>query len=106
MGFPDTTLCSKQLEEIAREGRWHVIRTVTQNAVGHVGGPLSAMDLLVALFFSELNIDPKLPDARNRDRFILSKGHCAIGLYSVLAMRGCFPLEELNTFDQGGSRLQ
>ncbi len=95
-----------RLEALAREGRWLVIDTVTTSKAGHVGGPLSAMDLLVALYFTQLRIDPDHPREPDRDRFILSKGHCSIGLYSVLALRGYFPVAELATFDQGDSRLQ
>lgn len=95
-----------ELEALAREGRWHVINTVTASKAGHVGGPLSAMDLLVALYFAQLRVDPENPQDPGRDRFILSKGHNAIGLYSVLAMRGFFPIDELATFDHGDSRLQ
>ena len=73
---------------------------------GHVGGPLSATDLLISLYFAELRIDPDRPEWPDRDRFILSKGHSSIGLYSVMAMRGYFPIEELETFDQIDSRLQ
>ncbi|MEY9775565.1 transketolase [Arthrobacter sp. MW3 TE3886] len=94
------------LEETARQGRWHVIRTVAAAKAGHIGGPLSAMDLLVALYFRQLRINPDQPDDPDRDRFILSKGHCAVGLYAVLALRGYFPVEELETFDHGDSRLQ
>jgi transketolase len=64
------------------------------------------MDLLVALYFNQLRIDPDHPREPDRDRFILSKGHCSIGLYSVLALRGYFPVGELATFDHGDSRLQ
>ena len=96
----------RRLEALAREGRWLVIDTVTTSKAGHVGGPLSAMDLLVALYFSQLRIDPEHPREPDRDRFILSKGHCSIGLYSVLALRGYFPVGELATFDHGDSRLQ
>jgi len=95
-----------RLEALAREGRWLVIDTVTTSKAGHVGGPLSAMDLLVALYFTQLRIDPDHPREPDRDRFILSKGHCSIGLYSVLALRGYFPVGELATFDHGDSRLQ
>ena len=95
-----------RLEALAREGRWLVIETVTASKAGHVGGPLSAMDLLVALYFNQLRIDPDHPREPDRDRFILSKGHCSIGLYSVLALRGYFPVGELATFDHGDSRLQ
>ena len=70
-----------RLEALAREGRWLVIETVTASKAGHVGGPLSAMDLLVALYFNQLRIDPDHPREPDRDRFILSKGHCSIGLY-------------------------
>lgn len=99
-------LAANELHRIAARGRWHVVNTVAASKAGHVGGPLSAMDLLVALFFNELDIRPDQPDWPERDRFILSKGHCAIGLYSVMAMRGFFPESELATFDKGDSRLQ
>lgn len=95
-----------QLEDLSRRGRWHVISTVSTSKAGHVGGPLSAMDLLVSLFFNELNIRPDEPMWEGRDRFILSKGHSAIALYAVMAMRGFFSTDELATFDKGGSRLQ
>jgi len=95
-----------QLEALARQGRWLVIDTVAKSKAGHIGGPLSAMDLLVALYFDRLQIDPADPANEDRDRFILSKGHSAIGLYSVLALRGYFPVVELATFDHGNSRLQ
>ena len=95
-----------RLESLARRGRWLVLDTVAASKAGHIGGPLSAMDVLVALYFERLNIDPANDKNPDRDRFILSKGHCAIGLYSVLAMRGYFPEAELATFDHGDSRLQ
>jgi transketolase len=94
------------LEEVARRGRMLVLDSVAHSGAGHIGGPLSAMDLLVALFFRVLRIRPDEPGWPQRDRFILSKGHSAIGLYSVMAMRGFFPVEELATFDSGDSRLQ
>ncbi len=95
-----------ELEAVARQARWHILSTVAASKAGHIGGPLSATDLLVSLYFSEMNVDPSNPDDPDRDRFILSKGHSAIGLYSVLALRGYFPVEELSTFDHGNSRLQ
>jgi transketolase len=95
-----------ELEALSRRGRSLVLRTVHHSGAGHVGGPLSAMDMLVALYFSVLDIRPDQPDWPDRDRFILSKGHCAVGLYSVLAMRGYLPEAELATFDKGDSRLQ
>src|SRR5918998_4326628 len=94
------------LPALAQRARWEVIKTVTSNKAGHIGGPLSMMDLLVSLSFSELRIRPDEPDWPDRDRFILSKGHAAIGLYAVLALRGYLDLDELSTFDKGDSRLQ
>src|SRR3990170_8356165 len=94
------------LETLARRGRWLVISTMAGSGGGHVGGPLSAMDMLVALFFRVLRVRPAEPGWPERDRFILSKGHSSIGLYAVMAMRGYLPVEELKTFDKGDSRLQ
>jgi transketolase len=73
---------------------------------GHLGGALSAADILTVLYFHTLRIDPKRPDWEDRDRFILSKGHSCLALYAVLAERGYFPIEELDTFDEINSRLQ
>ncbi|MGH3368469.1 MAG: transketolase, partial [Nocardioidaceae bacterium] len=95
-----------ELAELAARARALILRTAHTVGAGHVGGSLSAADLLVALYFDVLRIDPEHPDAPDRDRFILSKGHCALGLYVTLAMRGYFDEAELVTFDQGGSRLQ
>ena len=97
---------SADLAAIAQQARWQVIKTVTNAKAGHIGGPLSMMDLLVGLYFGELNVDPAKPDDPDRDRFILSKGHASVGLYAVLALKGYLPLEELATFDKGDSRLQ
>lgn len=91
---------------LAQQARWQVVRTVTHTQAGHIGGPLSMMDLLVGLYFTELRVRPDEPDWPNRDRFILSKGHSAIGLYAVLALRGFLDVDELISFDQGDSRLQ
>ena len=96
----------EELEKTARLVRYLILRTVQHSGAGHIGGPLSATELLVALFFKILRIDPQRPDWPERDRFILSKGHAAVGLYAVMALRGYFPVEELRTFDKGGSRLQ
>lgn len=104
--IPRTDRAVDELADIAQQGRLHVLETVASSGAGHIGGPMSAMDLLVALYFHQLRIDPAQPENPDRDRFILSKGHSAIGLYSVLAMRGYFPVEELKSFDQGDSRLQ
>jgi transketolase len=94
------------LEALARRGRLLVAESVAHAKAGHIGGPLSAMDLLVALYLRAMRIDPERPDWSERDRFVLSKGHCAIGLYVAMALRGYFPVEELSTFDSAGSRLQ
>ena len=94
------------LADLARRARLLVIESVAHSGAGHIGGPLSAMDLLLALFYRVLRIRPDEPDWPVRDRFILSKGHAAIGLYVAMALRGYFPVEELATFDTGDSRLQ
>lgn len=96
----------EELTEVARKVRINIIRSVHNANGGHFGGPLSAVELLVSLYFHELRIDPQNPSWKDRDRFILSKGHSAIGLYAVLAARGFFPIEELMTFDAIDSRLQ
>ncbi|HLH73481.1 MAG TPA: transketolase [Chloroflexota bacterium] len=94
------------LRKTAREVRRLIIQAVNHSKAGHLGGPLSAADVLTVLYFKILRIDPERPHWPDRDRFILSKGHSAIGLYSVLALRGFFPVDELMTFDQINSRLQ
>lgn len=88
------------------EARRHLLETVHYAGAGHIGGPMSAIDILVNLYFNEMNVDPEDPHATDRDRFVLSKGHSAVGLYSVLALRGFYPIEELKTFDALDSRLQ
>ncbi|MFD5225999.1 transketolase [Microbacterium sp. NPDC058342] len=107
MASPTTPVRSDaELADLAARARLHVLETVASSKAGHIGGPMSAMDLLISLYFDRLRIDPARPDWPERDRFILSKGHSAIGLYAVLALRGFFPVEELLTFDHGDSRLQ
>ncbi|MEI7745316.1 MAG: transketolase [Chloroflexota bacterium] len=109
MGEPGASLAPgdlAELEALARRGRLHVIETVSHSGAGHVGGPLSAMDMLVALYWRVLDIRPDEPRWPGRDRFVLSKGHSSVALYTVLAMRGYFPEDELLTFDKGDSRLQ
>jgi transketolase len=96
----------QELQDLSAQARRLILESVHKAGAGHVGGPLSAADLLIALYFDVLNIDPAKPDWSDRDRFILSKGHSSIGLYAVLALRGYFPIEELSTFDQIDSRLQ
>lgn len=95
-----------QLRLIANDVRRQVIQTVYHAGAGHIGGPLSAADMLTALYFEVLNIDAQRPRWEDRDRFILSKGHSSIGLYATLALRGFFSSEELATFDALDSRLQ
>ena len=95
-----------RLEEVARQIRLAVVRTVNHARAGHLGGPLSAADLLAALYFHVMRIRPDEPTWPDRDRFILSKGHSSVGLYAALALRGYFPVEELATFDAANSRLQ
>ena len=96
----------QELEALARRGRWLAISTVAGSGAGHVGGPFSAMDIMVALYFRVMKVKPEEPKWPERDRFILSKGHSSIGQYVVMALRGFLPVEELKTFDKGGSRLQ
>jgi transketolase len=95
-----------QLREIARQIRVESLRAVAHAAGGHLGGPLSAADILAALYFREMNIRPSEPSWPERDRFVLSKGHSSIALYAALALRGYFPLSELATYDALNSRLQ
>jgi transketolase len=94
------------LREQARRIRAEVVRSVYHAKAGHLGGPLSAADLLSALYFHELRIRPDEPAWPDRDRFVLSKGHSSIALYAAMALRGYFPVEELLTFDGAHSRLQ
>ena len=95
-----------RLREVARRIRVEVIRAVHHARAGHIGGPLSAAEVLAALYFRTMRIRPEEPGWPQRDRFVLSKGHSAIGLYAALALRGYLPVEELLSFDAAGSRLQ
>lgn len=96
----------EELKSVAKTVRGDIVSMLTESRSGHPGGSLSAADILTTLFFSEMNINPEDPKDENRDRFVLSKGHAAPVLYSVLARRGYFPIEELNTLRKIGSRLQ
>lgn len=89
----------------ASEVRKRILTTIGEAGLGHVGGDLSVTDILVTLFFSVLNVDPQNPLMADRDRFVLSKGHCAAALYTVLARRGFLPEAELSTFMKPLSRL-
>ena len=95
-----------ELQKTANEVRKGIVKAVHSAKAGHPGGSLSAADLFTYLYFEEMNIDPKNPKMEDRDRFVLSKGHTAPGLYSTLANRGFFPVEELLTLRHVGSRLQ
>lgn len=95
-----------KLVSVARAVRREVILAVAHAKAGHLGGPLSAADILTALYFRVLNIRPDEPNWPARDRFVLSKGHSSIALYATLALRGFFPVAELSTFDALDSRLQ
>ena len=94
------------LEQIAADIRFDIIEVLGKVGAGHPGPSLSPVELLVALYFYEMDVAPKTPKWSDRDRFVLSKGHGAVGLYSVLAKRGFFDREELFTFESLNSRLQ
>ena len=95
-----------ELEELARRARVAIVKAIANAEGGHLGGPLSATDMLTALYWRILNIRPDEPLWPDRDRFVLSKGHSSIALYAVMALRGYFPVAELDTFDAIDSRLQ
>jgi transketolase len=96
----------RELMQLACRVRTGVIEAVHAAKSGHPGGSLSAADMFTYLYFKEMNVDPENPKDADRDRFVLSKGHTAPGLYSALAHRGFFPVEELKTLRHIGSRLQ
>ena len=95
-----------ELMKTANEIRKGIVTAVHSAKSGHPGGSLSAADIYTYLYFEEMNIDPKEPKKAERDRFVLSKGHTAPGLYSTLAHRGFFPVEDLTTLRHTGSYLQ
>lgn len=95
-----------KLQKMAVEVRKGIVTSVHSAKAGHPGGSLSAADIFTYLYFEEMNIDPANPKAEDRDRFVLSKGHTAPGLYSALALRGYFPVEQLKTLRHVGSILQ
>lgn len=95
-----------ELQKTANEVRKGIVTAVHSAKAGHPGGSLSAADIFTYLYFEEMNIDPKNQKAPDRDRFVLSKGHTAPGLYSALAHRGYFPVEDLTTLRKLGSYLQ
>ena len=95
-----------ELQKVANEVRKGIITSVHAAKAGHPGGSLSAADIFTYLYFEEMNVDPKDPEKADRDRFVLSKGHTAPGLYSALALKGYFPVEDLETLRHLGSYLQ
>ena len=102
----DKGLGIAELKDMAKRVRSDIIRALGSSKSGHPGGSLSCTDILVALYFSRLRHDPKNPKWPDRDRLLLSKGHAAPALYSVLAECGYFPVEELSTLRRISSRLQ
>lgn len=99
-------MTKEELVKASIEVRKGILTSIHSAKSGHPGGSLSAADILTYLYYQEMNIDPKHPHKEDRDRFVLSKGHAAPGLYSVLANRGYFPVEDLLTLRQMGSYLQ
>ncbi len=95
-----------ELNEIAKKIRVNIIEMLEKSQSGHPGGSLSAVEILTALYFKEMKIDPTNPKLTDRDRFVLSKGHATPVLYGTLAERGFFPKEELDSFRKMGSMLQ
>ena len=100
------SMTNLELAKHANEVRKGIVTAVHSAKAGHPGGSLSAADIFTYLYYEELNIDPKDPKKEDRDRFVLSKGHTAPGLYSTLANRGFFPVEDLLTLRKLGSYLQ
>lgn len=96
----------EQLKSVAKTIRKDIITMLTESASGHPGGSLSAVEILTSLYFNEMKVDPRNPKASNRDRFVLSKGHAAPVLYSTLARKGYFNVEELMGLRKFGSILQ
>lgn len=95
-----------ELQKMANEIRKDIVRSIHSAKAGHPGGSLSAADVFTYLYFEELNVDPVNPDDPKRDRFVLSKGHTAPGLYAALAHKGFFPVEDMITLRHIGSHLQ
>ena len=99
-------MTDQELARVANEVRRGIVTGVHAAKAGHPGGSLSIADILTYLYFEDMNVDPADPRKADRDRLVLSKGHAAPALYSVLASRGFFPVEELKTLRHIGSRLQ
>ncbi len=96
----------QRLEELARASRARIVKMIALAGSGHNGGSMSAIDIITYLYFQKMRIDPERPRWEDRDRFVLSKGHCCPALYVTLSARGYFPEETLWTLREIGSRLQ
>ena len=96
----------RDLSQRAYEYRAHVLRMIYERKSGHIGGAFSVAEILTALYFHQLRLNPENPEWKDRDRLVFSKGHACAMLYTVLAHRGYFPIEELGTFRALNSRLQ
>jgi transketolase len=106
MEDPDMDSSEKaRLEAAAKEIRKKTIDTIGYLGVGHIGGALSIVELLAVLYYREMRVDPKAPRMAGRDRLVVSKGHAGPAVYSALALKGFFPLEELHTLNKGGTNL-
>jgi transketolase len=104
--MPIDPALKRDLQAKAVQVRKIILQAVKKAGAGHVGGPLSMVEIALAMYFKILRIDPKNPQWPDRDRYILSKGHSCVALYAVLALRGYFPLEEVFTYDAINSRMQ
>jgi transketolase len=104
--MPIDPALKRDLQAKAVQVRKLILQAVRKAGAGHVGGPMSMVEIALAMYFRILRIDPKNPRWPDRDRYVLSKGHSCIALYAVLALRGFFPLEEVFTYDAIDSRLQ
>lgn len=103
--MPRLDLSPRQIAQMADRARLLIVESLARVGVGHLGGCLSCVDILAALYFGLLNVDPEQPRMADRDRFVLSKGHAGPALYAVLALRGFFPVEWLSTINAGGTLL-
>jgi transketolase len=104
--MPIDAALKRDLQAKAVQVRKLVLQAVHTAGGGHVGGPLSMVEIALALYFKMMRIDPKNPQWPDRDRYVLSKGHSCVALYAILALRGFFPVEEVLTFDAVNSRMQ
>jgi transketolase len=104
--MPIDPVLKRDLQEKAVQVRKLILEAVRKAGAGHVGGPLSMVEIAIAMYFKILRIDPRNPSWPDRDRYVLSKGHSCIALYATLALRGFFPVEEVYTYDAIDSRMQ